>query len=361
MLLFSRATRFRCAWLGLLLETEFFRMSCLVLEVGQFFWLNSTLMAVYSTTQIPSLVIVSVSLSCNVYFNSVRELELVVDVHEHLVSRGSFEAEVLVVGVIDDVLDQLSDRLSLEGCRRLKVWSLLQLFSMMVRVCPLPYFCLSSSEVPCGSSESQSVSSSFMSWFVLVRLHAIGVFSECFAMYFTFVEMLLLVWESKPVERSSMMMSVVSEFIDSRQPLYLFIYFQMPLQQYLLLHILQVSCVIVNVCYVFIYQFNWKEVVYIDIAVYRVLRIIENIIFVTYIIHKSIQLIFIKLLLFIEYYALLKILTKSNTELSFYKRIHYILKQKSSNINASKCILYYFINCHHILQRAGTELVAKQC
>lgn len=52
----------------------------------------------------PSLVIVSVSLSCNVYFNSVRELELVV-VHEHLVSRGSFEAEVLVVGVIDDVLD----------------------------------------------------------------------------------------------------------------------------------------------------------------------------------------------------------------------------------------------------------------
>ncbi|CAL6010686.1 Hypothetical_protein [Hexamita inflata] len=121
MLLFSRATRFRCAWLGLLLETEFFRMSCLVLEVGQFFWLNSTLMAVYSTTQMPSLVIVSVSLSCNVYFNSVRELELVVDVHEHLVSRGSFEAEVLVVGVIDDVLDQLSDRLSLEGCRRLKV------------------------------------------------------------------------------------------------------------------------------------------------------------------------------------------------------------------------------------------------
>ncbi|CAL6055963.1 Hypothetical_protein [Hexamita inflata] len=147
-------------------------MSCLVLEVGQFFWLNSTLMAVYSTTQMSSLVIVSVSLSCNVYFNSVRELELVVDVHEHLVSRGSFEAEVLVAGVIDNVLDQLPDRLSLEGCRRLKVWSLRQLSSMMVRVCPLPYFCLSSSEVPCGHSESQSVSSSFMSWFVLVRLHA---------------------------------------------------------------------------------------------------------------------------------------------------------------------------------------------
>ncbi|CAL6013027.1 Hypothetical_protein [Hexamita inflata] len=234
-------------------------------------------MAVYSTTQMPSLVIVSVSLSCNVYFNSVRELELVVDVHEHLVSRGSFEAEVLVVGVIDDVLDQLSDRLSLEGCRRLKVWSLRQLFSMMVRVCPLPYFCLSSSEVPCGSSESQSVSSSFMSWFVLVRLHAIGVFSECFAMYFTFVEMLLLVWESNPVERSSMMMSVVSEFIDSRQPLYLFIF----------------KCHCNNICFYIFFRLAAQQQ--------------------TYVMYSFINSIgkkwYILILLFIEYYTQLKILS----------------------------------------------------
>ncbi|CAL6036982.1 Hypothetical_protein [Hexamita inflata] len=261
-------------------------MSCLVLEVGQFFWLNSTLMAVYSTTQMPSLVIVSVSLSCNVYFNSVRELELVVDVHEHLVSRGSFEAEVLVAGVIDNVLDQLPDRLSLEGCRRLKVWSLRQLSSMMVRVCPLPYFCLSSSEVPCGPSESQSVSSSFMSWFVLVRLHAaIGVFSECFAMYFTFVEMLLLVWESKPVERSSMMMSVVWEFIDSRQPLYLFIF----------------KCHCNNICFYIFFRLAAQQQ--------------------TYVMYSFINSIgkkwYILILLFIEYYALLKILSLQRIQYTY--------------------------------------------
>ncbi|CAL5982964.1 Hypothetical_protein [Hexamita inflata] len=241
-------------------------MSCLVLEVGQFFWLNSTLMAVYSTTQMPSLVIVSVSLSCNVYFNSVRELELVVDVHEHLVSRGSFEAEVLVAGVIDNVLDQLPDRLSLEGCRRLKVWS--------------------SSEVPCGPSESQSVSSSFMSWFVLVRLHAaIGVFSECFAMYFTFVEMLLLVWESKPVERSSMMMSVVWEFIDSRQPLYLFIF----------------KCHCNKICFYIFFRLAAQQQ--------------------TYVMYSFINSIgkkwYILILLFIEYYTLLKILSLQRIQYTY--------------------------------------------
>ncbi|CAL6063250.1 Hypothetical_protein [Hexamita inflata] len=74
-------------------------------------------MAVYSTIWMPSWVIVSISLSCNVYFDSVRELEYVANIHEHLVTRGSFEAVVLVIGVADDVLlqvlDQLPDRLSL--------------------------------------------------------------------------------------------------------------------------------------------------------------------------------------------------------------------------------------------------------
>ncbi|CAL6114982.1 Hypothetical_protein [Hexamita inflata] len=137
-------------------------------------------MAVYSTIWMPSL-------SCNVYFDSVRELELVADVHEHLVTRGSFEAVVLVIGVADDVLLQVLDQLpdlclSLycqetenvekpQNCphllrtvggleilieRRLKVWSLRKLFPMMVMVCPLPYFCLSSSEVPCATTDPLS-------------------------------------------------------------------------------------------------------------------------------------------------------------------------------------------------------------
>ncbi|CAL6106640.1 Hypothetical_protein [Hexamita inflata] len=87
---------------------------CLALCQRRTSFSGSTLMAVYSTIWMPSWVIVSISLSCNVYFDSVRELELVADVHEHLVTRGSFEAVVLVIGVADDVLLQVLDQPGLE-------------------------------------------------------------------------------------------------------------------------------------------------------------------------------------------------------------------------------------------------------
>ncbi|CAL6106642.1 Hypothetical_protein [Hexamita inflata] len=117
-----------------------------------------------------------------------------------------------------------------------------------------------------------------MSWLVLVRLHAaIGVFSECFAMYFTFARMIFLVQEFKPLERSSMMMSFVWVLVDSRQPLYLFIF----------------KCHYKIICfYIFFRQ-----------AADRL----------TYVMYSFINSIgkkwYILILLFIEYYTLLKILS----------------------------------------------------
>ncbi|CAL6002484.1 Hypothetical_protein [Hexamita inflata] len=86
---------------GLLRRQNLQTESCLVLEVCQFFWLISTLMdssAVYSTICMPSWVIMSISLSFNIYFASVfRDMELVTYVHEHPSVRSSSSGQLSTV------------------------------------------------------------------------------------------------------------------------------------------------------------------------------------------------------------------------------------------------------------------------